>query len=199
MWAGRACEGCPHLHSLVRTACPQPSSRLARVTFEAPPGRMAVAANQTNRRRLDGHYTSLPAALASLLISRRDPRGDPRCGREVRPMRLHHTVPAKVERVVRDLPTLTPLSPEARRRLRWLDYCRAHGQNVSLTCRHFGITRPTFYRWKRQHTGVGKVELQRLKAMRIGGPNGWSPIRRSTFRCSKTRWEKSGDAPAAGG
>jgi len=31
------------------------------------------------------------------------------------------------------------------------DWHRTHGQNVSRTCRHFGISRPTFYRWQRRY------------------------------------------------
>jgi putative transposase len=111
---------------------------------------MAVAANQTNRRRLDGHYTSPPASLLSALSSVLGARFGSRFGSGAHPMKIHHAIPPRVERVVRDLPTLAPLSPDARRRLRWFDYYRAHDNNVSLTCRHFGIARPTFYRWKRR-------------------------------------------------
>ena len=41
------------------------------------------------------------------------------------------------------------LSREAHKRLKWLDHYRQHG-NISLTCRYFGISRQTFYRWKRR-------------------------------------------------
>ena len=121
---------------------------------------MAVAANQTNRRRLGDDYTSLLVSLPSLLSTLVGPLVGPlvgsliapllSLGSGVRSMNIRHTLPAKIERIVRDLPTLTPLSPNARRRLRWFDYWRAHGQNVSLTGRHFGIARPTFYTWKRR-------------------------------------------------
>lgn len=40
------------------------------------------------------------------------------------------------------------LSREARKRLAWFDYFYSHGQNVALTCRHFGISRQAFYRWR---------------------------------------------------
>lgn len=110
---------------------------------------MAVAANQTNRRHLDGHYTSLPVSLrprrstllGSLPAWRLDAGGHT--------MRIHHAIPRKVERVVKHEPA-NP-SPDARRRLRWFDYCRAHDNNVSLTCRHFGIARTTFYTWKHRY------------------------------------------------
>ena len=39
------------------------------------------------------------------------------------------------------------LSRDARRRLAMLDWHRAHGANVSLTARRFGVSRPTVYRW----------------------------------------------------
>lgn len=31
-----------------------------------------------------------------------------------------------------------------------MDWFQTHGKNVSLTCRHFGISRDTFYAWKRR-------------------------------------------------
>lgn len=43
------------------------------------------------------------------------------------------------------------LSPAARQRLRWFDYYKAHGHNARLTCRHFGISPQTFYRWRRRY------------------------------------------------
>ena len=39
------------------------------------------------------------------------------------------------------------LSPNARKRLRWMDHYRQCG-NAALTCRYFGISRKTFYVWK---------------------------------------------------
>jgi transposase len=42
------------------------------------------------------------------------------------------------------------LSREARTRLAWMDYHR-RCQNVSRTCRHFGFSRQTFYRWQRRY------------------------------------------------
>src|SRR5512133_3543960 len=40
------------------------------------------------------------------------------------------------------------LSRAARSRLKWFGYYDTHGRNASLTCRYFGISRTTFYRWK---------------------------------------------------
>jgi len=40
------------------------------------------------------------------------------------------------------------LSKDALRRLTWLDWYFSHGRNAELTCRHFGISKSVFYRWK---------------------------------------------------
>lgn len=45
---------------------------------------------------------------------------------------------------------LLDISPEAKRRLKWLDWYSSHGRNARLTCRHFGISPDTFYLWKRR-------------------------------------------------
>ncbi|MEK7521923.1 MAG: helix-turn-helix domain-containing protein [Patescibacteria group bacterium] len=42
------------------------------------------------------------------------------------------------------------LSKSALKRLMWFDWHKLHGENVSKTCRHFGISRDTFYLWKRK-------------------------------------------------
>lgn len=56
-------------------------------------------------------------------------------------------------RAQRELSTLHfgALSAEAKKRLKWFDWHRAHGENVSLTCRHFAIGRGTFYRWWKRY------------------------------------------------
>jgi transposase len=43
------------------------------------------------------------------------------------------------------------LSKQAKQRLEWFDYYRSHGNNARLTCRYFGISPKTFYRWKRRY------------------------------------------------
>jgi transposase len=50
---------------------------------------------------------------------------------------------------IRDSPS--ELSKEAKLRLRWMDFHVSHGSCVSLTCRHFGISRDTFYRWWKRY------------------------------------------------
>ncbi len=46
---------------------------------------------------------------------------------------------------------MVDLSPEASKRLKWFDYYRCHNSNARLTCRYFGISPQTFYRWKRRY------------------------------------------------
>jgi transposase InsO family protein len=46
---------------------------------------------------------------------------------------------------------ITGLSREASKRLKWFDYYNSHGGNARLTCRYFGISPQTFYRWKRRY------------------------------------------------
>ena len=43
------------------------------------------------------------------------------------------------------------LSRKARQRLKWFDYYNSRGHNARLTCRYFGISPQTFYRWKRRY------------------------------------------------
>ncbi len=46
---------------------------------------------------------------------------------------------------------IVDISPEANRRLKWFDYYRAHRNNARLTCRYFGISPQTFYRWFKRY------------------------------------------------
>jgi len=41
-----------------------------------------------------------------------------------------------------------------------MDYYFAHGENAALTCRHFGISRQSFYRWKRRYDPENLVSLE---------------------------------------
>jgi len=43
------------------------------------------------------------------------------------------------------------LSREAKQRLKWMDWYLSHGANARLTCRHFGISPDTFYRWRKRY------------------------------------------------
>lgn len=43
------------------------------------------------------------------------------------------------------------LSDEIKKKLEWFDYYEKSGKNARLTCRHFGISPDTFYRWKKRY------------------------------------------------
>jgi transposase InsO family protein len=68
------------------------------------------------------------------------------------------------------------LSREARQRLKWFDYYRSHGYNARLTCRYFGISPQTFYRWKRRYNPGNLKSLENLsrRPKRLRQPT-WSP------------------------
>ena len=51
------------------------------------------------------------------------------------------------------------ISDEAKRRLKVLDWLRAHDNNVSLTARHFGVTRETVGIWKKKFEKYGIAGL----------------------------------------
>ena len=48
----------------------------------------------------------------------------------------------------RRLASVPRLSNKARQRLKWFDYYSCRNHNARLTCRYFGISPQTFYRWK---------------------------------------------------
>jgi transposase InsO family protein len=51
------------------------------------------------------------------------------------------------------------LSQEAKSRLKWMDYYK-HTKNISLTCRHFNISRKTFHKWKKLYDPYNLATLE---------------------------------------
>lgn len=51
------------------------------------------------------------------------------------------------------------LSRQARVRLEWMDFYH-RTKNVARTCRHFGISRQTFYRWRRRYDAMNLATLE---------------------------------------
>ena len=51
------------------------------------------------------------------------------------------------------------LTEQAKHRLKIMDWHRAHGNNCSLTARHFGIGRMTLYRWQKRYKKIGILGL----------------------------------------
>jgi len=68
------------------------------------------------------------------------------------------------------------LSAQARRRLKWMDYYESHGHNARLTCRYFGISPQTFYRWRRRYDAgnLRSLEDRSRRPRRLRQPS-WSP------------------------
>jgi len=52
-----------------------------------------------------------------------------------------------------------PLSQQAKTRLKWMDYYRKTN-NISLTCRHFGISRQLFYYWLKRYEPTNLYSLE---------------------------------------
>lgn len=56
-------------------------------------------------------------------------------------MRRYNILPTPVIRAA-------SLSKDALKRLTWFDWYERHGRNAEATCRHFGLSKSVFYRWK---------------------------------------------------
>src|SRR5437588_5261954 len=78
------------------------------------------------------------------------------------------------------------LTAEAIRRVRWFDHYRRSG-NVSLTCRYFGISRQTFYRWQRRYDPLrlGTLENRSCRPRRLR-PSTWTVEQIEAVR--RIRW-----------
>lgn len=61
---------------------------------------------------------------------------------------------------LRKVKQTVPLSKEAKLRVSWLDYYHSHGCNAALTCRHFGIAKSCFFKWKTRYECVGVRGLE---------------------------------------
>ena len=62
----------------------------------------------------------------------------------------------------------------AKARLKWMDHYRTY-RNAALTCRYFGISRQTFYRWKGRYNSrdLSSLEERSHKPKRLRRPS-WS-------------------------
>jgi putative transposase len=87
------------------------------------------------------------------------------------------------------------LSRDARRRLAMLDWHRAHGANVSLTARHFGVSRPTVYRWLSRFDGRRLETLEdRSSAPRRRRRATWTVGQVEAVRAIRERYPRWGKA-----
>ncbi len=89
---------------------------------------------------------------------------------------------------------ITDLSHEAARRLKWFDYYEANARNARLTCRHFGISPQTFYRWKKRYNpkGLQTLEDRSHRPRRVRHPT-WTEAQETAVlqaREERPRWGK---------
>jgi len=86
-----------------------------------------------------------------------------------------------------------PLSREARQRLKWMDHYRAQGETAARTCRYFGISRQTFYRWKRRYhpTDLTSLEGRSHRPRRRRQPT-WSPALAHAVRALRDQYPRWG-------
>jgi len=85
------------------------------------------------------------------------------------------------------------LSREAQRRLAWFDHYRGHGGNAALTCRYFGISRQTFYRWKRRYDpqNLGSLEAGSHRPHRRRQPT-WTAAQAERVRRMREQYPRWG-------
>ena len=87
------------------------------------------------------------------------------------------------------------LSRDARQRLRWMDYYLAHGGNARLTCRRFGISSATFYRWWHRYDPrrLSSLETRSRRPRRARQPQTVPELvtRIRTLRETYPRWGKA--------
>src|SRR5712691_12942880 len=86
------------------------------------------------------------------------------------------------------------LSRAARTRLQWMLFYLFNGRNAARTCRHFGISRQTFYRWKRRFDrhDLSTLEGHSHRPRRVRQPT-WPPDlaeRVLALRKQYPRWGK---------
>ncbi len=58
------------------------------------------------------------------------------------------------------------MSEEAQKRYAWFEYYEKCGRNARKTCRHFGISPDTFYRWKKRYRPGDPSSLEGDKKFR---------------------------------
>jgi transposase InsO family protein len=90
------------------------------------------------------------------------------------------------------------LSRAARARLAMLDWHRAHGRNVSLTARRFGVSRPTVYRWlaRFDRTRLATLEDRPSTPRRRRRPT-WTVEQLRAVRAVRERYPRWGKAKLA--
>ena len=100
---------------------------------------------------------------------------------------LRYRLPREVSR----LPGAPPVSREATRRLKILDYARTH--SVAATCRHFDIARSTYYRWAKRYDPQHLSFLEnRSSAPRRRRRPTWTAAQAEAVRQARERFPRWG-------
>src|SRR4030067_561210 len=86
------------------------------------------------------------------------------------------------------------LSRGACQRLQWMTHYLQHKRNAAFTCRHFGISRQTFYRWWRRYDPHNRASLEDRshRPHRLRQPTWTAQLaeRVGTLRKQYPRWGK---------
>lgn len=72
------------------------------------------------------------------------------------PARVYGSILPQSQRIAK----IPVLSKKAQLRLSWVDHYRKKSGSVSLTCRHFGISRSLFYKWFNRYQKLGLKGLE---------------------------------------
>lgn len=87
------------------------------------------------------------------------------------------------------------LSKDGLRRLLWIDWYHSHGMNAELTCRHFGISKSLFYRWKNRFNKSNlktlEFDTKTRRPTRVRMPNIAPYILQRVYDIRKDDTEKS--------
>lgn len=90
------------------------------------------------------------------------------------------------------------ISHEANKRLKWFDYYEAMGRNARQTCRHFGISPDTFYRWKERYRprDLRTLEERSRRPHQVRKPT-WTPEVAEAVRALREEYPRWGKAKLA--
>ena len=107
--------------------------------------------------------------------------------------RAMHTVTALAPGALRLAKAPVELSKTARQRLKWFEFYDSHGGNISLTCRHFGIGRQTYYRWQARYNprNLRSLEDRSRRPRRSRRPM-YSPELFAAVVAMRERWPRTG-------
>ena len=104
-----------------------------------------------------------------------------------------HTVSALAPGALGLAKVSVELSKTARQRLRWFDWQQSRGASVALTCRHFGISGQTFYRWKGRYNPLNlrSLEDRSRRPKRLRRPAA-GPALVEAVIAMRRRWPRTG-------